>query len=99
METVFQGSHLHYHVPAVPKPKGPMDCGLYTIAYATHLVYGKDPQCLFQAGIDAMSFSEVFKTRTPYQIHLISNETCILYLDIFKNYRPNRRARRAFLHQ
>ena len=46
METVFHGSHLHYTVPVLPKQKGPMDCGLYAIAYATYLAHGKDPQCL-----------------------------------------------------
>ena len=39
-------AHLCYSVPAVPKQEGPMDCGLYAIAYATYLAYGKDPQCL-----------------------------------------------------
>ena len=46
VEVVFHGSHLHYSVPAVPKQKGPQDCGLYAIAYATDLAHGKDPQCL-----------------------------------------------------
>ena len=46
VEAVFHGSHLCYSVPAVPKQEGPMDCDLYAIAYATYLVYGKDPQCL-----------------------------------------------------
>ena len=46
VETVFHGSNLCYSVPAVPKQKGPMDCGLYAIAYATYLAHGKDPQHL-----------------------------------------------------
>ena len=46
VEAVFHGSHFHYSVPTVPKQKGPKDCGLYAIAYAMYLVYGKDPQCL-----------------------------------------------------
>ena len=46
VEAVFHGSHLCYSVSAVPKQEGPMDCGLYAIAYATYFAYGKDPQCL-----------------------------------------------------
>ena len=46
VEAVFHGSHLHYSVPAVPKQKGPKDCGLYAIAYATYLTHGKDLQRL-----------------------------------------------------
>ena len=46
VETVFRGSKLCYSVPAVPKQKSPMDCGLYAIAYATYLAHGKDPKRL-----------------------------------------------------
>jgi len=35
-----------YQIPLLPKQKGPMDCGLYAIAYATHLAYGRDPHKL-----------------------------------------------------
>jgi len=27
----------------VPKQEGPVDCGLYTTSYATHLAFGRDP--------------------------------------------------------
>ena len=69
MNKVFRGSHLHYSVPAMPKQKGLMDCGLYAIAYATYLGHGKDAQCLathyFKQEL-MRAFDQVFRTRAPY---------------------------------
>ena len=46
VDRIFTGSHLSYCVPPVPKQQGPVDCGLYTIAYAVYLAHGKDPHKL-----------------------------------------------------
>ena len=43
VDRIFTGSHLSYCTPPVPKQQGPVDCGLYAIAYAAYLAYGKDP--------------------------------------------------------
>ena len=73
VETIFCGSRLCYSVPAVPKQKGLSDCGLYAVAYATHLSHGKDPQRLITCNSFKqefmryqVSFGKVFHTRTSH---------------------------------
>ena len=58
VQMIFGSSDLKYNYPRVRKQAGLSDCGLFAIAFATYLAYGRDPKCLHDVKFD----QQVFRT-------------------------------------
>ena len=59
---VLQCPSISLKIPPVGKQTGVVDCGLFAIAFATHLVYGRDPSELLIIKFDQLQMHNHFLT-------------------------------------